>query len=114
MWTFQIAICPGQNLTNVSAQGGTDNWTMVTSTAPSGGSLTVTKLNKNNEVLTWKLGNMSKASGQTLNVTLSGMVSSHCGTVQTLNGPWSALYTLNGTKMQSPYTNQIAITSMCN
>jgi hypothetical protein len=52
-WTFQIAICPGHNLTNVSAQGGTDNWTMVTSTSPSGGSLSVRKLNKNNEVLTW-------------------------------------------------------------
>jgi hypothetical protein len=56
---------------------------------------------------------MSTGSGQTLNVSLSGKVSAHCGTVQTLNGPWSALYTLSGSKMQSPYTQQIGITSTC-
>jgi len=112
-WTFQIAICPSQNLTNVSAQGGTDNWTTVSSTSPSTGKLSVRKLNKNNELLTWTLGNMSIGTGQTLNVRLSGMVSWHCGTVQYLNGPWSALYTVSGAQRQSPYTNQIAITSTC-
>jgi hypothetical protein len=86
----------------------------VTSTSPSAGALSIRKLNKNNEILTWTLGNMSARTGQTLNVMLSGMVSAHCGTVQYLNGPWSTLYTVNGTTMQSPYTNQIAITSTCN
>lgn len=57
---------------------------------------------------------MSKASGQTLNVSLSGTVSAHCGTMQNLNGPWTALYTLNGTQMQSPATSPIEITSTCN
>ena len=112
-WTFQIAICPSQNLTRVSAQGGTDNWTTVNSTSVSAGSLSIRKLNKNNEVLLWTLGNMSASTGQTLSVTLSGMVSAHCGTVQYLNGPWSALYTVGGTPMQSAYTNQIAIASTC-
>jgi hypothetical protein len=113
-WTFQIAICASHNLTNVSAQGGTDNWTMVSSISPSTGAVSVRKENKNNEVLTWTLGNLSTSTGGTLNVTLSGKVSAHCGAVQDLNGPWSALYTLNGAQMQSPHTNQIAITSTCN
>jgi hypothetical protein len=106
-------MCPSQNLTKVSAQGGTDNWTMVTSTSQSVGSLSIRKQNKNNEVLTWTLGNMSAGTGQTLDITLSGTVSAHCGAIQNLNGTWSALYTLKGTQMQSPGTNQIDITSTC-
>jgi hypothetical protein len=112
-WTFQIAICPSQSISNVSAQGGTDNWTTVTSLSKSAGSLSVRKINKNDEILTWSLGSLNASAGQTLNVSLAGKVSAHCGVVQYLNGPWSMLYRLNGTKTQSPYTSQVAITSTC-
>jgi hypothetical protein len=119
-WTFTITVqnCTGQNLTGVKIQGGSNGWTdntqtSATSTGGSNGSLNV-KNNNRNSVITWT-GDIAQGETVAIDVTVCGTIKAQtaCGTVLTLNGPWSAAYTLGGVPMKTPYTGQLTIEVTC-
>jgi hypothetical protein len=119
-WTFTITVqnCTGQNLTGVKIQGGSNGWTdntqtTASSTGGSNESLNV-KNNNKNSVITWT-GDIAQGETVAIDVTVCGTIkaTTACGTVLTLNGPWSAAYTLGGVPMKTPYTGQLTIEVTC-
>ena len=110
-WSFEIKVHACENLTAVSAQGGTNGWTSLTSYTPSTGDVTE-KDNKKSQVLTWTIGSMSAEQDATLDVTVSGTIKpgTPSGTVLNLSGPWSAVYTDSNGTFKTDYTDEVTIT----
>lgn len=112
-WAFRIKIKACKDLTDVSAQGGTNGWTEYAGVTPSGGTVTIRKQNKKTTILRWMIGDMTANQEVSLLVYVSGTVSASCGSVQNLNGAWSATYTVDGATMKSDYTTKINVFVTC-
>jgi hypothetical protein len=124
-WTLAIHVHSCLAAKAVYAQGGTSAWTTATipglynglpNPATGTDSLSAkgnTKGGNSNQVLRWTIGDTAAGDDQYLYVTLSGKVSKTCGTQQSLNGPWSVVYTIDGVSYKSAYTGQSEITSTC-
>jgi hypothetical protein len=120
-WSFRITInnCSGQNISRVTAQGGTTGWADLTSPifTPTQGIATIRKSNNKNEVIFWDLGPLAAGQTASLDIPLSGKANKPAGTVMYLSGPWSALnydvpdpITLTP-PYKSDYTGRVSLTT---
>jgi len=111
-WEFRIKVKACEDVTNVSAQGGTSGWTSFVSATPDIGSTEIRKQNKKTSVLLWTIGDMSAGDEATLLVKVSGTVKPGAldGTELFLSGAWSAKYTDSDSIVQkSDYTGRVSV-----
>lgn len=112
-WSFRITVHACENLTNVTAQGGTNGWAPATSPGvPSAGTADFRKEGKGAQIILWKIGNMTAGQTETLLVTVHGKIkpNTSSGTTLFLSGPWSTTYTNgDGDTLKSDYTGRVSI-----
>jgi hypothetical protein len=95
-WNLLIRIHACKDLTNVSAQGGTNAWTGATYGTPTEGSVALRKATGGkNQVSIWTVGSLGTGESVDLPVSVTGTIKpkTACGTVLGLLGSWSALST---------------------
>lgn len=113
-WTYRITVtnCGGVDISNVTAQGGSNGWTTnAPGLSPDKGTAGIRKINKLNSTILWLIGAMPAGSVANLDVTLTGTIKSGSGTPNGtlffLNGPWSAI---NGdTTLKTDYTGRVTL-----
>ena len=113
-WTFRINVHACQEITGVTAQGGTNGWAPMTGSSASTGTVAV-RNNKKNQVLLWNIGHMNAGDNQTLDVTVAGKTAAYCDALEFLSGPWSTTFSTDGgsTFTKSDYTGRVSITVTC-
>jgi hypothetical protein len=95
-WNLRISVHACKDLTNVSAQGGTNAWTGAAYGAPTEGTVGLRKATGGkNEVSIWTIGSLATGETANLPVSVTGNIKpkTACGTVLGLLGSWSALST---------------------
>ena len=95
-WNLLIRIHACKDLTNVSAQGGTNAWTGATYGTPTEGSVALRKATGGkNQVSIWTVGSLATGESVDLPVAVTGTIKpkTACGAVLGLLGSWSALST---------------------
>ena len=113
-WSLLLSVHACKNLTDVSAQGGSNAWASTSYGAPSAGSVGVRKsTGGNNATSVWSIGAMSSGQTATLPISVSGTIKAKtaCGTVLGLLGSWSALSnSLEFGAQKSTYTGTSTVT----
>jgi hypothetical protein len=119
-WTFRITVKACDDVTNVSAQGGTSGWTTLATGTPlftDTGNVSHKKAGRSStEIITWQIGNMSANQTVTLDVQVCGDIkkSAVCDSIQYLSGPWSVTYNdENGITHKSDYSGRVTVTVTC-
>jgi hypothetical protein len=113
-WTFEIVVTACEDVTGVTAQGGTSGWTNFANTTwdPTKGDAVIRNQNKKTTILLWTIGDMNAGDSETLEVTVHGKVKNNTpsGTELFLSGPWSATYTDDeNVKQKSSYAGRVSI-----
>jgi hypothetical protein len=113
-WSLLLSVHACKNLTDVSAQGGSNAWTGSAYGAPTQGSVGTRKATGGNNVVSiWTIGSMASGQTVTLPVSVTGTIKpkTACGTVLGLLGSWSALSTsLEFGAQKSTYTGNSTVT----
>jgi hypothetical protein len=113
-WNLLLSVHACKNLTDVSAQGGSNAWTGSAYGAPTQGSVGTRKATGgNNAVSIWSIGSMTSGQTVTLPTSVTGTIKpkTACGTVLGLLGSWSALSTsVEFGAQKSTYTGSSTVT----
>jgi len=113
-WNLLLTVHACKNLTDVSAQGGTNAWTGAAYGGPSQGSVGIRKVTGGNNVVSiWSIGSMTSGQTVTLPTSVTGTIKpkTACGTVLGLLGSWSALSTsVEFGAQKSTYTGGSTVT----
>jgi hypothetical protein len=112
-WTFAISVknCTGVNLTGVKVQGGTSGWTNYVGFSVPDGNVTLKKMPKNTQVLTW-IVDIDNGQTKTIEVTVNGKVpcSAPDGQILFISGPWSAVFDDGSGPQKSAYSGRVSLT----
>ncbi|MBI2816522.1 MAG: hypothetical protein HYX72_06255 [Acidobacteria bacterium] len=111
-WTVRMRVHACDAATGLKAQGGGNGWA-TTSVTSWDGSLS-TKTNKKNQVYTWTFDSLAAGAHSDLVVTITGTIKPNTpsGTILTLTGPWSVVYSTDGgvTYQKSEYAGSVTVT----
>jgi hypothetical protein len=112
-WTFAISVenCTGVNLTGVKVQGGTSGWTNYVGFSVPDGNVTLKKMPKKTQVLTW-IVDIDNGQTKTIEVTVNGKVpcSAPDGQILFISGPWSAVFDDGSGPQKSAYSGRVSLT----
>jgi hypothetical protein len=115
-WTYEVTVRACENLTDVTAQGGTNGWAPLKGRSaanlfPDTGTAEIRNANKKSEVILWTIGDMAAGDTARLGVLLSGSIPRNAPDCQTryLSGPWSALSSTDGVVTKTPYTGRVTV-----
>jgi hypothetical protein len=119
-WTVQLHIHACQDITALKAQGGSNGWATNTipsnpSPNPSVGAASV-KQNNKNQVITWTLAELGQGTTDaTLLIDITGTIKPDTtpGTILSLLGPWSLVYSLaDGVQQKTTPTGAVTVKVM--
>lgn len=102
-WTVEVAVSACEDVTEVSAQGGTAGWATTSDWTTATGSIAAV-IAKKNTVLQWSVGDLSSGTSASASFVVAGAVGrkAACDTLLELTGEWSATATAASPPDASP------------